>query len=239
MLRTVPTRIWAQVLILAAASFLFTACASRGFDRGQLKQGLGDEPRAVTDQDIKTALAQQPQLKFPFKLAVELQWGECYECGDAWREADKQEIMSWGQQLKQSGMVSEMFLVPDVFAKKDLKDIRLAAAQQGADAVLVVRSVSGTDEYWNPASFLYITIVGAWIVPGNDVDALVMLRGAMWDVGNSYLYVTVESEGESHLARPSMLLDRNDAIGAAKKNALDSFGPEFVRHIESLPGKPS
>jgi hypothetical protein len=236
---TIRTRIWTQVLILAAVSFIFTACASHGFDRGQLKQGLGDEPKTVTDQDIKTALAQQPQLKFPFKLAIELRSGECYECGDAWREDDKQQIMSWGQQLKQSGVVSEMFLVPDVFAKKDLKDIRLAAAQQGADAVLVVRSVSGTDEYMNPASFLYITIVGAWIVPGSDVDALVMLRGAMWDVGNSYLYVTVESEGESHLVKPSMLLDRNDAIEAAKKNALDSFGPEFVRHIEALRGKPS
>ena len=233
------TSIWAQLLILVAASVVFAACSARGFDRGQMRQDLGDEPRAVTDQDIKTALAQQPQLKFPFKLAVELRSGECYECGDAWREEDKQEIMSWGQQLKQSGMVSDMFLVPDVFAKKDLKDIRLAAAQQGADAVLVVRSVDGTDEYLNPASFLYITILGAWIVPGNDVDALVMLRGAMWDVGNSYLYVTVESEGESHLVKPTMLLNKNDAIEAAKKNALDSFGPEFVRHIEALRGKPS
>jgi hypothetical protein len=35
------------------------------------------------------------------------------------------------------------------------------------------------------------------------------------------------------------LLDKNDAIEAAKKNALDSFGPEFVRHIEALRGKPS
>ena len=236
---TIRTRICAQVLILAAVSFIFTACASHGFDRGQLKQGLGDEPKTVTDQDIKTALAQQPQLKFPFKLAVELRWGDCYECGGAWREQDKRDIISWGQQLKQSGVVSEIFIVPDVFEKKDLKDIRLAAAQQGADAVLVIRSVNGTDEYLNPASLLYITIVGAWIVPGSDVDALVMLRGAMWDVGNSYLYVTVESEGESHLVKPSMLLDKNDAIDAAKKNALDSFGPEFVRHIEALRGKPS
>jgi hypothetical protein len=236
---TVRTRIWAQVLTLAVASLIFAACAAKGFDRGQLKQGLGDEPRAVTDQDIRTALAQQPQLKFPFKLAVELRWGGCYECGGAWREEDKQEIMSWGQRLKESGLVSEMFIVPDVFEKKDLKDIRLAAAQQGADAVLVVRSVNGTDEYLNPASFLYITIVGAWIVPGSDVDALVMLRGAMWDVGNSYLYVAVESEGESHLVKPSMLLDKSEAIDAAKKNALDSFGPEFVRHVEALRGKPS
>ena len=96
-------------------------------------------------------------------------------------------------------MISQMFIVPNIFEMKDLKTIRLAAAQQGADAVLIIRSVDQTDRYLNYASFLYITIIGLWIVPGSDLDALVMLRGAMWDVGNAYLYMRRWKQKGNHI----------------------------------------
>ncbi len=225
-------------LLLGALSAILAACSgAHGFDRGQMSQSLVEEPKQVTDQDIKSAMARKPQLKFPFKLAVELGEGGCDRCYGTWREEDKQKILSWGEQLKQAGVVSQMFIVPDIFEMKDLKTIRFAAAQQGADAVLIIRSADDTDQYANPASVLYLTIVGAWIVPGSDLDALVMLRGAMWDVGNAYLYATVEAEGESHSIGPTMLLERKDAIAQAKRNALDNFGPELVKHVEALAGK--
>jgi len=216
---------------------MVAACSAHGFDRGQLSQSLTDESKQVTDQDIRSAMARKPQLKFPFKLAVELRSDECYRCRNTWREEDKQKILSWGEQLKQAGVISQMFIVPDVFEMKDLKTIRLAAAQQGAHAVLIIRSVDDTDRYQNYASFFYITIVGLWVVPGSDVDALVMLRGAMWDVGNAYLYVTVEAEGQSHMIGPSLMLEDKNAIEQAKRNALDNFGPELIKHIEALAGK--
>lgn len=178
---------------------MVAACSAHGFDRGQLSQSLTDEPKQVTDQDIRSAMARKPQLKFPFKLAVELQSGECYRCVSTWREEDRQKILSWSEQLKQAGVISQMFIVPNIFEMKDLKTIRLAAAQQGADAVLIIRSVDQTDRYLNYASFLYITIIGLWIVPGSDLDALVMLRGAMWDVGNAYLYMRRWKQKGNHI----------------------------------------
>lgn len=219
--------------ILGILSVVLAGCSS-GFDRGRMQQSLADQQLQVTDTDIKTALAAKPQLKYPFKLGVELREGYCYRCNDTWREEDKQKILSWGEQLKQAGVVSDMFIIPNVFEKKDLKDIRLAAAQQGADAVLVIVSASDTDNYLNPASVLYLTIVGAWVIPGSDVDALVMLRGGVWDVGNSVLYASAESEGQAHAIGPAMLLENKNTVEQAKQKALDDFGPELVKHLEAL-----
>ena len=117
---------------------------------------------------------------------------------------------------------------------RNLKTIRLAAAQQSADAVLIIRSVADTDSYSNYASILYLTIIGWWIVPGTDIDSLVIMRGAMYDVANAYLYLTAEAEGEAHVVGPTLGLRDRDAIDEAKAKALDNFGPEFVKHVEAI-----
>lgn len=225
---------------LLSAMFLIAVLAgcstSHGFDRGQLSQRLGEnEPKQITDQDIRSAMARKPQLRFPFKLAVELGSNECYLCKNiTWREEDKQQILAWGEHLKQVGVISEIAIVPHIFEMKDLKAIRLAAAQQGADAVLIIRSAAEVDRYMNFSSILYVTVVGLWIVPGSDADALVLMRGAMYDVANAYLYATVEAEGQSHTYGPSMLLEDKDAIAVAQRTALGNFGPELVKHLEAL-----
>ena len=189
-------------ILLGLFPVFLAACSAHGFDRGRISQGFADEPKQISDQDIRSAMANKPRLKFPFKLAVQLRDDECYRCG-AWREEDQQKILSWGEQLKHAGVISQMFIIPNIFEMKDLKTIRLAAAEQGADAVLIIRSADTTDQYLNYASIFYITIFGAWIVPGSDIDALVVLHGAMWDVGNAYVYASVEAEGESHTIGPS------------------------------------
>ena len=93
-----PTIDLARRTLLAVLSLIVLAgCSAHGFDRGKLSQSLGeDEPRQITDQDIKSALARKPQLHFPFKLAVELRSAtECQNCAHVpWREADKQKILA-------------------------------------------------------------------------------------------------------------------------------------------------
>jgi hypothetical protein len=229
--------------LLVVFAVLAIAGCSTGFDRGALRERLASEPLQVTEQDIKAALELKPQLRFPFKLAVYLQEesrGSDYNRSSSqwrWSEADKSEIVSWEKPLRREGIVSDLFLISDLTTSgTDLKSVRLAAAQHGADAVLIIRGVSQIDRYPNPMSFLYLTIIGCWIVPGTHVDSLMMVQGGLWDVANGYLYATADSEGEATKTGPAMLLEDKDVLAKSRTTALEDFGDEFVARLRSLSG---
>jgi rhombotail lipoprotein len=229
-----------SVLILVLLLSI-VGCA-RGFDRGALRDQLNHEsPAQISNSDIQKALELKPQLSFPFRLAVYLQrdQAERRAYGDSlrslnwrWEGEDKDNILSVAEKLRSEGVVSDMFIIPPArVAKDDLAGIRLAAAEHGADAVLVVNGITDVDRYNNFASFLYLTVVGMWVVPGTHADSLFVLDGAMWDVKNQYLYLSVESEGLASKTGPQMILKDRDSVSEAKKQALQSFGPELEKRL--------
>lgn len=220
-------------------------CA-RGFDRGALREQLTYEgPVQISDSEIQRALELKPQLKFPFRLAVYLQrdeterrdYGESFLYSRKWRweGEDKDNLLSVAEKLRSEGVVSDMFIIPPSrVTQHELASIRLAAAEHGADAVLVVNGITDVDRYNNFASFLYLTVVGMWLVPGTHVDSLFVLDGAMWDVKNQYLYLSVESEGIGSKTGPQMILKDRDSVVEAKKRALESFGLELKKRLQAI-----
>ncbi|MCX8073023.1 MAG: hypothetical protein N3C12_11300 [Candidatus Binatia bacterium] len=135
------------------------------------------------------------------------------------------------------GIVSDLFLISDlVVSGTDVKSVRLAAAKHGADAVLIMRAASQVDRYLNGFPVLYLTIVGLWLVPDTNVDALAMVQGAMWDVANGYLYATAEAFGEGRATGFGTIVEDKEALAEARKRALEEFGPEFIARLQSLYG---
>ncbi|MDQ6735507.1 MAG: hypothetical protein M3Z35_15545, partial [Nitrospirota bacterium] len=187
----------------------------------------------------------KPQLSLPFKLAVFL-LDEDRQPSDSrrgsnrasewrWDVTDKETIVAWGEQLKAESIVSDMFVISEMIKHgTSLIDIRQAAALQGADAVLVLNGVTDIDRYQNIAAALYITIVGTYIIPGTHFDSLFIMNGALWDVRNQYLFLTAESEGIGSTLGPLSLIKIKPAISAAKKRAVESFRPEFLKRMKSL-----
>lgn len=152
-----------------------------------------------------------------------------------WDVAYKETIVAWCEQLKTEGILSDMFVISEMIKHgNSLIDIRQAAALQGADAVLVLSGVTDIDRYQNVAAALYITIVGTYFIPGTHIDSLFIMNGALWDVRNQYLYLAAESEGIGNTLGPLSLIKSKPAISAAKKNAIESFRPEFLKRIKSL-----
>lgn len=228
--------------VLMLVLLLSIVGCSRGFDRGALRGQLNHEsPAQISDSDIQKALELKPQLSFPFRLAVYLQRDKAERTayGDSlrslswrWEGEDKDNILSVAEKLRAEGVVSDIFIIPPTrVAKDDLAGIRLAAAEHGADAVLVVNGITDVDRYNNFASFLYLTVVGLWLVPGTHTDSLFVLDGAMWDVKNQYLYLSVESEGLASKTGPQMILKDRDSVVEAKKRALQTFGPELEKRL--------
>jgi hypothetical protein len=85
----------------------------------------------------------------------------------------------------------------------DIKGIRQAGARFGADMILIVDGVAGIDRYNNYLAWLYPTLIGAYLVPGSESDALVMATGSLWAIRSNWhaLLPTVE--------------ERSKAVGAA------------------------
>ncbi len=227
-------------------------CAARGFDRGALRHEMRqDLPTEVTDSDIQKALELKPQMKFPFRLAVYLKSEGRGLAGASspqlryrnhlrwrWEGEDKDSLLSIAEKLKAEGVITDMFILPPSrVSQHDLRGIRVAAAEHGADAVLVVDGNEDVDRYQNYFGFLYVTIVGAWLVPATHADALFVMDGAMWDVRNKYLYLSVEAEGMASKLGPVMVLEDKDAIAEAKKQAVGAFVPELAKRLKAIAGK--
>jgi len=208
-------------------------CAS-GFDRAALEARLQDGSLQITDQSIAEARTLQPQLKFPCRIAVYLKPDGSSDW--RWTPEDKAALEPLAAMLKQQGVASEVFPLPEMLTTKSesIRDLRLAAAQCGADVLLVIKGGAQTDSYHNPASALYLTVVGGYVIPGSHRDSLFLMEGCLFDVDNGYVYTAVQAEGIGKIVRPYMVIEDKDAIEKAKARALVHFSHEFQQRMRNL-----
>ncbi|BFU96274.1 MAG: conserved exported protein of unknown function [Nitrospira sp.] len=234
-----------RAVVIAWLAMMLTGCAaSKGFDRGTLRDSLG---QVTTDKDIQEVLTLKPQLPAPFKLGIYLNSNSVNYKTRFWTDEEKNDLLTYGNQLKEAGVVSDIYLIsedtiPDrhnagrlnAANRESLKDLWLAAASYGADALLIITDTSSVDRYNNAAALFYWTIVGAYLVPGTHSDALVMMRSSLWDVRNGYLYATQDAEGMGKRIGPAFVTEDIDSVYAAKKMAIADFGKKLTDRLIQL-----
>lgn len=86
----------------------------------------------------------------------------------------------------------------------------------------------------NPASALYLTIIGVWLVPGSHRDALTVAEGVLLDNRNEYLYAFARGEAESKSVRPGAYADTAAVVTASRVKALEDFGSAFIEQTRQL-----
>jgi hypothetical protein len=226
---------------------LLLAGCSTGFNRAAVQQRLEGQALEINDAEIRAELGKKPQVRFPMRVAVYMtadamhrsRYGSYRDNSEPWRWTmdDKEKLDALAEPLREAGIVSDLFVMSDmIVAGTDLRNLRLAAAKHGADALLVIKGVTQVDNYVDAGAVLNLLIVPGFIVPSSHRDALFMMRGAMWDVGNEYLYLSVDSEGEAHTRAPTFRVDDKKAVEEAKLEALHGFGPELVKRLKGLKG---
>lgn len=225
--------------------FLVVMGCSASFDKSELRRTLSNEPLQVTDEEIQRVLDIKPQLRFPMKLGVYLAASEGPAAGESlfteWSEAERTRLTSEIEALKAAGIISDVIVISDVALEGEdrrsyLKRVRLAAARYRADAVLLVRGAAATDNYSNPFSLLYLTIVGLFVAPGTNTDAIYLLSGSLWDVRNECLYMTIETEGTASSMRPIALNNASAVIGRARAAAIEKLEARCLAGLRSLKG---
>lgn len=250
-----------QALAAAFTLFLTSGCALLQHDDERVvttrapQQFRGEErPVRADGAGIRAALNLQPQLRFPCKIAVYLQAATKEENRLTWTPEDRELIHGWQSALRRAGIASELFLMSDIVVDEvnsasnprarretagsslgsSIAKLRLAAAKHGASTLLVLRGSRALDEYFNPLAALYITVVGYFIVPGSHVDATVSLDGALFDVANEYLYLSLDAQGKGESFGPGAILKGDRATADAKREALGLFGDALFERMERL-----
>jgi hypothetical protein len=183
----------------------------------------------------------KPQLRLPARIAIappvqaySRWWGQ--NSLSTWSPDEVAILESWQEPLRAAGVASEVLVLPSALVKDcELRDSpcrleaqRAAAARAHADALLIVNLPTSTDDYVNPASALYLTIVGMWLVPASHRDALTVAEGVLLDNRNQYLYAFARGEGESKSLRPAMYADTAAVVSASRVEALKDFGSAFL-----------
>jgi rhombotail lipoprotein len=211
---------------------LLCGCA-HGFDRSALQERLNDGVVQTTDTSVSEMRGLKPQLRFPCRVAVYLKPSNSHDW--RWTPEDKVVLEQLTAVLKKEGVVADVFPLPEIIAGKgDVKDLRVAAAQCGADALFVIHGAAQTDSYRNVGSVFNITLVGGYIVPGSQKDSLFLIEGALLDVDNGYIYTGVQAEGVGRIMRPTFVIEDRDAVALAKAKAVVQFGDEALKRMRQL-----
>jgi len=192
------------------------------------------ENAVKTEADIEEILNLKAQLPKKFKLAVYFKNHTAYyHYGyTRWTANNKEHLKELRNDLIKKGIVSDVVIINDSILKgSKLKDIRIAAARAGADAVMVIDGISSVDKYNNPLGATYCLIVTPFFIPGTEADALFVSRANLWDVRNEYLYLSVESEGLANETRPAFFIENERVIEKAKNESLKNLAPDILERI--------
>jgi hypothetical protein len=234
---------------IASLSCVSLVSCATGFNRGEMEAALHSAKPAYVSSDLSVEQieALKPQIVLPGRIAiappiqVNLRW---WGGGSlpTWTREEIAVFESWKEPLREAGIASELLVLPSGLVTEcawqdgacRLRAQRAAAARAGADALLIVTLATATDEYANPISALYLTIIGMWIAPGSHRDALTVVEGALLDNRNEYLYAFARGEGEGRLVRPLMYAETAAAVSASRVAALRDFGTAFIEQARQL-----
>lgn len=243
--RTTPGCAYTVVTLFVLFVVVPVGCGSaRGFNRGVLRQRLAEETPEITYDAIQTAFELKPQLPSGYKLGVFFNDPKKLDPSYSWHPAPpqywpgdaKDVLLGMESGLRDKGVVSDMFVVTPIEACPDLLSIRLAAARQGADAVLLVNGAMDVDEHNNGWSTTYALLLPALFMPGNELDALYMTTASLWDVRNGFLYLTAESEATAHQTRAPLYIHESSAIAKARREAMEGLRDELIPRLELAAG---
>jgi len=236
-------------MIAALALSVFLAGCATGYNRGEMDAALTTAKPVYVSSELSVEEIEsiKPQLKLPARVAVAppaqtYRGWSWRNSSNTWTAEEIAVIESWEEPLRNAGVVEDLFILPASLVKEcqyhetecRLKAQRAAAARTHADALLIINLATATDEYVNPSSFLYLSIVGMWFVPGSHRDALTIAEGVLIDNRNEYLYAFARGEGENRSVGPSMYVDTQTSVKLSRIEALKNFGKEFIKQAGQL-----
>jgi hypothetical protein len=198
--------------------------------------------------EIRAAAAVEPLLRFPARIGLARigvkKWGGAELTGipakeaAAWQKVAANLGPKFGEFVPVSPLVAELFDDRDgrSAAREVVRKIQLASARQHLDAVIIYESDGTADSSDNPLSIGEWTLIGAFILPSQDVKARGVAQAMMIDVRNGYPYGTAQADAKdaSITARFSTGDAERDLAESARLAAVENLAPEVEKMMRNL-----
>ena len=235
--------------LLPVLCLTLSACStSNGFDRAGMHESLHQRLPIADEREPTDSPKSAAPLSEPFRLGVyfvrtEFPTRQSVRSGE-WLSAEKDQLVQRLTQLRSDQILREVVVLAEPTVRTlTPQELRQASVRYGIDVLLLVDGVGAVDRHNNAYSFLYPTIIGAWLAPGTVIDALFILNGILWDLRTDTRLDGQTAEGQAQRTGAVVLVEDADVLTEAKHRAIDAFGARLVEHLRSLtrerPGAPS
>lgn len=192
-----------------------------------------DYTKVISDSQIERTATERPKLPEKFKVAVYFKEPDAQSKNPQewrWNQKDKDLIIN---SLKTSGIkAGKIFELINTEKKKDdAKSLRLIAAQQGADALLLIQGLSEIDTDANALALSYVAILPAFFVNGNEVSGKFLTQALLWNTKEPFVHAGVQQEGEYSHKRPIAFRQIPRVIKKSKEESLIGLSEKLRKEI--------
>lgn len=226
--------------LLPVLCLTLSACStSKGFDRAGMHESLHQRFHIADEREPTDSPKSAAPLSEPFRLGVyfvrtEFPTRQSVRSGE-WLSAEKDQLVQRLTQLRSDQILREVVVLAEPTVRTlTPQELRQASVRYGIDVLLLVDGVGAVDRHNNAYSFLYPTIIGAWLAPGTVIDALFILNGILWDLRTDTRLDGQTAEGQAQRTGPVVLVEDADVLTEAKHRAIDAFGARLVEHLRAL-----
>ncbi len=202
----------ALLTVAACASQIQTTSGKAYLDRYATQAGAQTSAQPM-DAGIRAAANVEPLLRFPARLGIaRIDNGRLAPIpaaeSEAWLDLGRRLGPGWGEMVAISPLIAALAQQPmggngvsanlcgegySQCLEKTVRDIRLGAARQHVDAVLIYESVSRDETTSNPLAITKLALIG-FFLPSEDVTAESFAQAVLLDVRNGYTYGTATAD---------------------------------------------
>lgn len=205
------------------------------------------------DEEVAKAAAVDPLIHFPIKIGLaRVEYARLTPIPEneaqLWNDLGTRLGSHYGQFVVVDPMVAEFTaqsMEPSSNSTTPLQSlvrrVRLGAARQHVDAVLVYETHSNSKKEDTPLQLLNWTIIGYYIAPSTSVQAQAVSNAMFMDVRNGYPYATIQGKGSAETFTvgnqvSNALHDRGEAASLdAVKNLIEQIEPTLKKLEQELP----
>jgi hypothetical protein len=225
------------ILIMLCLTTLFNACSS---NKQQEEKGMvfaekvfdiwKDFTKSQLEDENSQIVINRTKLPASYKMAVYFINPENKNQNWRWDRSEKNEILSTIEKKQKASQVFE--LINTTGKNNDLKALRYMAAQQGAEALLLIRGMAKVESNMNAKALSYIVLVPMLFVEGNNINSTFVSQAVLWDVRSAFIHFGVETEGNWSMERPLLFGQKERAIKKAKAEALSSLSQKLDSKLQ-------
>ena len=211
------------------------------------------------DAEIRAAADVEPILTFPARVGIaRIDGGRLSPVpraeGEAWLAMAEKLGSGWGEFVPISPLIAALAAKPqsgksdagwqcrysgdciDVI-NRTVRDIRVAAARQHADVVLIYEVIGKSRSKSNPLAIANLALIPMWVLPSRNVEADGHAQAVLLDVRNGYTYGFASAVVEDAAFTLSTLINSSEATYEVADKAKTAAAIELTREVGEMAQK--